>query len=1021
MKTEKDFEATIEHDLVERGGYRSGNRDAYDRAAALFPDHLIDFIQATQPALWDEFKQSHGDGLRVGLLDAVTKHLDKAGTLEVLRHGFKFYGKRIDAAYFRPAHGLNPEVQQRYAQNVVAVTRQVKFNPEGEDSVDMVLSVNGLPVATLELKNSLTGQKVEHAVRQYKYDRDPRLPLFRLKTRALVHFAVDTDLVFMTTELAGPKTRFLPFNLGADGGAGNPTPKDGSYKTGYLWREVLTRDSLLDILARFITVVKEERKVDGKTVVKESLVFPRYHQLDVVRKLEAAARAEGAGQHYLVQHSAGSGKSNSIAWSAHRLASLHDDQDQKVFQSVVVITDRRILDRQLQDTIYQFEHKQGVVVRIDKDSNQLAEALKTGAAIIITTLQKFPVVTEKVAGLPGRKYAVIVDEAHSSQSGEAARSLREVLADTNEPTLASKAVDADIDSDAFKKAEDDQEPDEPTSEDELLRVMATRGKQKNLSFFAFTATPKAKTLEVFGRPGPEGKPVPFHIYSMRQAIEEGFILDVLKSYTTYKTYYKLVQKSATDPQVKKKEAVSALARFMSLHPHNIAQKVEVIVEHFKTHVRSKLQGRAKAMVVTRSRLHAVRYKLAFDEYIKEKGYADLKALVAFSGTVVDPDSRQSFTEVGMNVGIRETELRDRFATDEYQVLLVANKYQTGFDQPLLCAMYVDKKLAGVQAVQTLSRLNRTYPGKEEDSVFVLDFANETAEIQDSFQPYYEQTTVAEQADPAQMNALQHDLDTAQIWAESELESFAKVFYRPKTNLTDKEHEELHRYLAPAVDRWIHWPGNDAEEAKEKWRGQLQAFCHLYAFMSQVVPYCDRELEIRYSFGRLLLKRLPRDRKDRIELEGEVDLQYYRLARLGESNVVLEKGRQGEVHGPTEVGTKKAEDPTVPLHEIIEILNDRFGTEFRPQDQLLFDQVIADGKADQTVQERAQANTFENFALSIKDKVQDLMIERMDRNQDIVSKYLDEDEFKTVVFGLVAKRIYEELRVGATPSSAGLNK
>ena len=1008
MKTEKDFEAPIEHDLVGTG-YQRGNPDDYDRGLALFPGHMLDFIKATQPALWDELSQSHGDGLRAGLLDALSKNLDKAGTMEVLRHGFKFYGKRIDAAYFRPAHGLNPEVLQKYAQNIVAVTRQVHFNPEAEDSVDMVLSVNGLPVATLELKNSLTGQKVENAVRQYKYDRDPRLPLFRFKTRALVHFAVDTDLVFMTTELAGPKTRFLPFNLGLDGGAGNPTPKDGGYKTGYLWRQVLTRDSLLDILARFITLVKEERRVAGKTVAKESLVFPRYHQLDVVRKLEAAARAEGAGQHYLVQHSAGSGKSNSIAWTAHRLASLHDDQDRKVFQSVVVITDRKILDRQLQDTIYQFEHKQGVVVRIDKDSNQLAEALKTGAAIIITTLQKFPVVSDKIADLPSRKYAVIVDEAHSSQSGEAARSLREVLADTDEPTLASNAADADEDFAAIKKAEDDQEPDEPTSEDELLRVMASRGKQKNLSFFAFTATPKPKTLEVFGRPGPDDKPVPFHVYSMRQAIEEGFILDVLKSYTTYKTYYKLVQKSAADPQVKKQEAVAALARFMSLHPHNIAQKVEVIVEHFRTHVRSKLQGRAKAMVVTRSRLHAVRYKLAFDDYIKEKGYADLRALVAFSGIVLDPDSRRTFTEVGMNAGIRETELRDKFATDEYQVLLVANKYQTGFDQPLLCAMYVDKKLAGVQAVQTLSRLNRTYPGKEEDSVFVLDFANETAEIQEAFQPYYEQTTVAEKADPAQLDALQHDLDSAQIWTESELESFAKVFYRPKTDLTDKEHEELHRCLAPAMDRWLHWPGNDADDAKEKWRVQLQAFCRLYAFMSQVVPYRDRELEIRYSFGRLLLKRLPRDRKDRIELEGEVDLQYYRLARLGESNLVLEKGQQGEVHGPTEVGTKKAEDPTVPLHEIIEILNDRFGTDFKPQDQLVFDQIIADSKADRIVQERAQANTFENFALSIKDKVQELVIERGDRNQNLVAKYLDEGEFNKVVFELLAKRIYDELR------------
>lgn len=685
IKTEAAFESSIEAHLLDHG-WLKGNRDEFDRDLGIDKGHFFAFVEATQPALWESLRKHHGVGLEAGMLDALIKTLDSQGMLEVVRHGFKFFGKRIDVAYLKPAHGLNPDVLALYEKNRLIVTRQVKFDPSSEDSVDMLLSLNGLPIATVELKNHLTGQNVRHAIRQYK-DRDHRQKLFQFKKRALVHFAVDPDEAFMTTRLSGNQTFFLPFNRGNQGGAGNP-PHPSGYKTGYLWQDVWQRDSFLDIVGRFLHLEKTEEEREGKKIVKERMIFPRYHQLDSVRLLEAAARAEGPGASYLIQHSAGSGKSNSIGWLAHRLASLHDEEDEKVFDSVIVITDRRVLDKQLQDTIYQFEHKQGVVQRIDQHSTQLAEALQSGTQVIITTLQKFPFVTEKIGQLPDRRYALIVDEAHSSQTGESARHMKEVLA-------ARSLEDA---------ADEEAGADEDETEDRIVEVMQSRGRQKNLSFFAFTATPKAKTLEVFGRRDAEGMPRPFHLYTMRQAIEEKFILDVLKNYTTYKTFYRLVKAGEDDPEFDKKKAARALARFMSLHPHNVAQKTEVMVEHFRQKVRHKIGGRAKAMVVTSSRLHAVRYKQAFEKYIKEQGYNDIGVLVAFSGTVTDPDVPDvEYTEVGMNQGIKERALPEEFATDKYKLLLVANKYQTGFDQELLHTMYVDKRLAGVQAVQTLSR------------------------------------------------------------------------------------------------------------------------------------------------------------------------------------------------------------------------------------------------------------------------------------------------------------------------------
>lgn len=988
---EVHFEDAIESHLITSGGWAKGKPDNFDRNTALMAKDLFAFIESTQPELWTELRKHHQAGLEAAVLDALVKTLDSRGSLDVLRHGFKFFGKKIECAYFKPAHGMNPDILAKYAKNRLVVVRQLKFAPDEDKSVDMALFVNGFPIATVELKNHFTQQNVQDSIAQYR-ERDPRHALFQFKKRALVHFAVDPDLVYMASKLNGKDTVFLPFNRGANGGAGNPEHPSG-YRTSYLWEEVWQRDSFLDILSRFIHLSVEEKQVAGKTVVKETIIFPRYHQLDVVRKLDATARKEGAGNSYLVQHSAGSGKSNSIAWLAHRLSSLHDEKDQRVFDSVVVITDRKVLDKQLQDTIYQFEHKQGVVKKIDEHSQQLADALTAGTPIIITTLQKFPFVAEKIGTLSNRRYAVIVDEAHSSQTGEGARHMKEVL--------AAKSLD-----EAEKEEEADDE--EETSEDRLVKVMASRGKQKNLSFFAFTATPKAKTLEIFGHRDAEGKPIPFHLYSMRQAIEEGFILDVLKNYTTYKAFYRLAKATEDDPQVNKKKATSQLARFMSLHPHNIAQKTQVMVEHFRSKVRHKIAGKAKAMVVTSSRLHAVRYRQAFEKYIAEHGYTDVGVLVAFSGVVKDPDvDGVEYTEIGMNKGIKERELPEKFETDAYQVLLVANKYQTGFDQPLLHTMYVDKRLSGVQAVQTLSRLNRTAPGKED--TFVLDFVNDTAEIERSFQPYYEQTTVADSADPQQLYELQHRLEATQVFWGTEVEAFCKYFYAPKEKQSVTDQAEMYRQLGPPVDRFK----AKTPEEQDEFRNALSGYVKLYSFLSQVMPFTDPDLEKLYTFGRFLELKLPKDEKKApLNLDGDVALKYYRLDKILEGQIKLSAAEPVALKSPLAVGTRKAKDDDAPLSEIIDILNERFGTEFTKADQLLFDQFIQQAKQDQDVVERAMANPLDNFELAMKPKVETLMIDRMDQNQEIVNRYLNDAAFQSAAFKEIVKRVYEEIRKGA---------
>jgi type I restriction enzyme R subunit len=1023
---EKAFETCLEEFLLsEAGGYAKGdNRDydaaaapeGYDREAALFPGVFVEFVKASQPETWKALEKLHAGNTAEVVIGELVKNLDSRGCLDVLRHGFKCYGKQVEAAFFRPAHGLNPETLRLYGLNRLTVTRQLHFNPDSEQSIDLVISLNGIPVLTAELKNPMSGQTAEHAKRQYMDDRDPRLPLFAFKTRSLVHFAVDPDVVFMTTQLKGRDTTFLPFNRGRNHGAGNPD-NPGGHRTAYLWEEVWQRDSLLDIVARFLHLQTEERRIGGKRIRKEKMIFPRYHQLESVRLLEAHARRHGAGHNYLIQHSAGSGKSNSIGWLAHRLASLHNDKDAKVFHSVVVVTDRVVLDQQLQETIYQFEHKHGVVQKIDENSAQLAEALKTGVPIIITTLQKFPFVTDKVGELPERCYAVIVDEAHSSQAGETAAELRGVLA-------AGRIRDQ-----ARQEAEAQGLPD---YEEEIIKAMKKRGRQPNLSFFGFTATPKYKTLEMFGQPGPDGKPRPFHLYSMRQAIEEGFILDVLQYYTTYKTYFGLIKSVEEDPHVEKRKAARALARFMTLHPHNIEQKTEVMVEHFWHVTRHKIGGKAKAMVVTASRLSAVRYKQAFDRYIREKGYP-IKTLVAFSGTVIDDlDPNLTYTEGGMNNGISGRELPEKFTTEEYQILLVAEKFQTGFDQPLLHTMYVDKKLEGVHAVQTLSRLNRTHPGKED--TFVLDFVNDRDEILKAFQPYYEATRVGDQADPHQLYALQAELAAFGVFTSQEVQAFCEVFFKPKANQSPGDHAQLNALLDPAVSRFkalrdelratlpeAEWH-RAKEEAQEEFRAKLHAFRSLYAFLSQVIPYQDSDLEKLYTYARFLIAKLPRrSTGPQYHFDDEVALKFYRLQKISEGAIVLQTGVGDEVKGPTALGTGLPHDEEIELSRLIDLLNERFGTDFKPADQLFLDSVREDALADESLRQAALANSLDNFKYVFSKALEGLFIERMEQNEEIFSRFMGDKDFQHVVEEYLRRQVYERVHAehaGAKAPDAG---
>jgi len=985
---ERRFEEEIEGHLLAHGYLRSAPSH-FDAVLGLDTAELFAFIGATQVVAWESLLGRYGsdpDQAQRGFAKRLAAELDARGTVDVLRHGVVDLGVTIRLAYFRPAHNLTPELLRLYEANRVSVTRQLAYEAGTNKTLDMVLLVNGIPTATAELKNPLTGQGVEEAVAQFRSDRDPAN--VTLGRRAVVHFAVDPERVAMTTRLAGQGTRFLPFNLGDDGHAGNP-PNPGGHRTAYLWERVWARDAWMDLLARFVHVERPQSGSAASRRAAETVIFPRYHQWDAVLALETDAKANGPGSSYLVQHSAGSGKSNTIAWTAHRLSNLHDASDVKVFDKVVVITDRVVLDRQLQETIYQFEHARGVVVKIDKNSAQLADALAgEQARIIITTLQKFPFVLDKIGGFPSRSYAVIVDEAHSSQTGEAAKDLRLALSGTDETELtAAEAEDAGFVAEAIDPVEE-----------ALARAVGARGRQANLSFFAFTATPKARTLELFGVKGPDGKFHPFHLYKMRQAIEEGFILDVLANYTTYKTYWRIEKAVSDDPQYEATKARQAIARWVSLHPSNLAQKAEIIVEHFRTHTASKIGGRAKAMVVTSSRLHAVRYKQAIDTYIARKGYGDIAALVAFSGKVIADDG--SWSETGMN-GFPESQTAERFDSSDYQVLVVAEKFQTGFDQPLLHTMFVDKVLTGLNAVQTLSRLNRILPPLKEDT-FVLDFRNDGDDILAAFEPFYGET-VAPPTDPNLLYDTHRRLWDDDVLRPEEVEAAVATLL---TMGGKDDHGRIYSLLDPAVERFQALD----EDGRIGFKDALDKFVRTYSFLSQVVAFGDSKLERDYLYARALAALLRGAATvERLDLGTEVELTHLRTEATFNGSLALSSDT-GEVKTVFGDGAVHQRLPDMEaLSEIVDTLNERFGLDLTDADQLLFDQYEAEWLADPEVREQARNNTIENFRLVFDRNFLKTVIGRMDENDALFRRILDDPEFHDAIKDFYGSKVYREAR------------
>lgn len=954
------------------GGYRKRKPEVYDRGLCLIPEDVLSFIYATQPKEWEKFKKQHGADAKDRLLKRLGSEIKTRGMLEVLRKGIKSDGCTFRLAYFQPSSGLNEELRRLFEANLFCVIRQLKYSENNDRSLDLALFLNGLPIFTAELKNPLTGQDVQDAIRQYRFDRDPKEPLFAFG-RCLGHFAVDPDLVYLSTRLQGLSTRFLPFNQGRNGGAGNPPAWNG-FATSYLWERIWARDSVLNLIQHFIEVVEEEDDKGHKTG-QRFLIFPRYHQLEAVRSLVREAQASGTGRRYLIQHSAGSGKSNSIAWLAHQFSILHDKSDRRVFDSIIVITDRRVLDRQLQRTVRQFEQTAGVVENIDTTSRQLKQALEDGKTIIVTTLQKFPVIVNEIGALPGKRFAVIVDEAHSSQTGESTKSLKVVLAGGQVEEVEEVDEEEDID-------------------DRIVAEMKKRGQLPHVSFFAFTATPKPKTLELFGSRQPDGRYAPFNLYAMRQAIEEGFILDVLANYTTYKTYWSLLKTVADDPHYDRVKATYLLKSFVDHHEVTIAQKVAIIVEHFSIHVQHRIGGKAKAMIVARSRVQAVRYKREVDRYLKEHNYP-FKALVAFSGTVHDGGC--DYTEAGLN-GLPEAQTAEAFRRDEYRLLIVAYKFQTGFDQPLLHTMYVDQRLKGVRAVQTLSRLNRVHPGKEE--TFVLDFANEAQAIQDGFEPYYDRTLLSEATDPNVLYDLQTKLADFHFFGTEDLNRFASVFFDPKGT-----QDRLHAALRPAVDRYL----GAGEDDRVGFRGHLQDYVQLYAFLSQLITFADAELEKLYVFGRLLLRKLPVSRERLpVEIQQQIDMDSYRIRKTGSGSINLKRGTVELPPTRPKPTESPWQDQPEPLSQIIRELNERFGTTFSHEDKVFIEQLEAKLAGNEALEKSVRVNTPDNARLTFDHVVNDKLQEMIDTNFKFYKQITDDQEFARVLLDWLFDRYLRRL-------------
>ena len=1002
--TEFAFEEAIE-DILLKCGWIKGSPADYDSAVAFDPIQLFRFITNTQSRDWEKLRERRGGDeavTKAKFLIRLSDEINRRGTIDVLRRGITELGVHFSLAFFRPAHSLTPELIANYEANRCVVTRQLPYSPKNNNTLDLTLFVNGIPTATAEIKNALTGQTASDAKAQYRNDRDPRDQL--LSKRTVVHFALDTDVVFLTTQLAGPQTEFLPFNQGTSGGgAGNPPPRDAAhYSTSYLFEEVWQRDSWLDILAKFVHVEKAE----GTT--KKRVIFPRYHQLDAVRKTLADVLVKGPGTSYLFEHSPGSGKTNTIAWLTYRLSSLHDAHNKKLFSKVIVITDRRALDKQLQDTIFQFDHTPGVVQKIDKNSTQLAGALQSlNAQVIITTLQKFPFVVKKMEALEKKSFAVVIDEAHSSQTGETQKTLKEVLGAGNETAAEIDVIE-----------HEDGGEDAAYDEQDVLALAIehsanARAKQSHLSYFGFTATPKPRTLELFGTRRDGGNYYPFHTYSMRQAIEEHFILDVLANYTTYKTYWNIAKSVVDDPDVPEREAALAIAKYVSLHPSNLAQKTEIIIEHFLRHTRGKIGGKAKAMVVTSSRLHAVRYKLAFDRYITKKGYTHLKTLVAFSGTVIDDENGGQYTEANFN-RFSEAQLPEKFHGDEYQVLIVAEKYQTGYDEPLLHTMYVDKKLEGIKAVQTLCRLNRIADGKTD--TFVLDFHNSAFDIQEAFKSFYD-TSIAEPTDPNILYTAAARIEGSGVVDRGDIDNFVQLLLSdPCESVLDaKTHAGLYANLHPALERFR----NLEIGGQEEFRQAILTYVRLYAFLSQILPWADAHLESLYLYCRALANRLPRIERGVVDLGDDVTLTYLRTQVIAERENISLQGSEPEEEPGTAFSGEGAgpqnDRKALQLSILIDQLNDRFGTEFTKADQLYFDQLEQAMIEDPDLRIQGEANTIENFKYGYDKSFEGQVINRRDANNVLFAKLMNDSDFKDAVKSDLMGRVYVAIHKNETAS------
>ena len=981
--SEKDYQKFLLERLSQDNGYIIRDSKKFDRYFAVDREMLFQFLNTTQPDTMDYLRKIYKNDLEDTVVSFINSEVTKTrgSLIEVLKHGVEISNRQLDLMYTKPATSFNPELTKKYSQNIFSVMEEVWASDK--ERVDVVIFLNGLAIISFELKCNTSGQSYQDAIYQFRTERNPKSRLFLFKAGCLVNFAMDLEQVYMTTRLAGNATFFLPFNMGngegIDAGAGNPTFED-KFSVSYMWEDILTKDTVLDLISKFIFVEVKE-KVDeetGKVKRTENLIFPRYHQLDVIRETLASVQENGTTLNYLIQHSAGSGKTNSIAWLAHRLTSLHDHNNKIIFDNVIIVTDRVVVDRQLQKAIMGMEHKAGLIRVMDDKCNSadLAIALNGNTKIIATTIQKFPYIVDSVKGLKGKRFAVIIDEAHSSTAGKDMAAVTMSLG-------SGEIQEADV-------------------EDMITDEIKRNGKQENVAMFAFTATPKPTTILQFGKLNTKGQREAFHIYSMKQAIEEGFILDVLQNYTEYSTFYQINKEIEEDPRCKTNAAKRQIARFVELHETNISQRVEVIVEHFRTSVMHELGGQAKAMVITASRQGAVKYRKAFEDYITKRGYDGIHALVAFSGKVTLPDDGTEYTEASIN-GFPEDRLTKEFDTDAYQVLLVANKYQTGFDQPKLCAMYILKKLNGVNAVQTLSRLNRICPPYDKKT-FVLDFVNKYDDIKSAFARYYTTTLLANSVTPSAIYDLEAKIDAYALFDPADVEAASDILYAEK--ITAKEKQRLTFFLQKSKKLLEHYSPDAQNEAVSV----MRSFVRYYEFLLQVSSFEDHELHKKYNFISYLLAYINiKHPGGGFNLDGKIKASQF-LQKKGEEHVKPDLVANPVVNLPTAEHFGLTEDKEQRLSEIIDEINSRTGKSYDNDVVVKAMLQIRDilMKSDK-LRTSAKNNTQKDFEFSYFDDIDDALIEGLSQNQDFFSLLLSNEEMKREVLGIFAEEIYKSLR------------